>query len=123
MFNRLKHVPPLIAVPAQIRARRYNRVRLALIRLENPIRFALTGLRHLHMILDDDSWVCVDASLNELPIVAWLDFDVRDRSSLHLPIQCRCLHYHAHADLITDRTLNAMDEVLERRLRGIHARR
>ncbi len=95
-------------------AARYNRVRLALLRLGEPLRLDLPDLRHLAVELTATAWVCVDASLDDLPVAAWTDFAPRD--SLHQPVPCRLRLYHAQAELILDRIGTSVDRLLAERL-------
>lgn len=94
----------------------FNRAKLALLRLGKPLRLNIEGLRNLDLILDDDLWVCVDSSMNDLPVIAWLDFETVHRSALHEPIGCEIRYYHSHAGMIRDRILEAMDKQLAERL-------
>ncbi len=112
--SRLDTIPRLKAHPALVPAERYNRVRLALRRLENPIRLQLPRLRTLDMILEDDAWIIVDRSLNDIPIAAWTHFE--SRTSLHNPIRCMLRHYHVHANAIMDSAWNSVDTLLAERL-------
>jgi len=96
-------------------AKYFNRVRIALKRLENPIRYAVPGLRSLDLLVGDEVWVCVDRSLNDLPVVAWTDFDV-NRGSLHEPVPCKVRYYHAYAAAVMRRSLDALEEYLDERL-------
>ena len=114
--SRLDSLPVLKSAPASVPAARYNRVRLALRRLENPLRLQLPGLRTLDMILEDDLWVIVDRDLNDIPVAAWSDFAAR--SSLHKPIHCTLRSYHAHAALIIDKAFKGLDALLTQRLAG-----
>ncbi len=114
--SRLNSIPTLKSVPASVLAARYNRIRLALLRLENPLRIELPGLRSLDFILEDEVWVIVDRELNDVPIVAWTGFEAR--SSLHTPLRCTLAYYHAHADLIIDKAFSTLDRILAQRLAG-----
>jgi len=117
MFHRLVDMPTLASKDATVEAPRYNRVRLALLRLGSPLRIGLPELRGLDMVLDEESWVCVDRSLNDLPVIAWLDFRTAGRDNLYQPIPCRTRYYHRHAGLITQTALSEMDREIETRLR------
>jgi hypothetical protein len=112
--SRLNEIPTLKSRPTTVTAERFNRVRLALRRLENPIRIELPKLRSLDLILEDDIWAIVDRDLNDIPVVAWTDFE--HRSSLHQAVPCILRYYHAHADAIMDKALRKLDEILEARL-------
>lgn len=97
----------------------YNRIRLALLRLGNPLRLSLTGLRTLEMVLEKDAWVCVDASLNDHPILAWVQFQVADRKALHEAVECRLFTYHAHAELMESQVIEKTAAMLRHRLRKL----
>ena len=102
-------------MPGSITAARFNRVRLALHRLENPLRIELSGLRSMDFILEDQVWAIVDRNLNDIPVVAWTDFE--PRTTLHQPILCIMRIYHLHADAIIDQALQKLDDILESRLK------
>ncbi len=112
--TRLNDIPTLKSLPSTVTADRYNRVRLALRRLENPLRIELPKLRSLDFILEDEIWAIVDRDLNDIPVVAWTDFE--HRSALHQPVQCTLRYFHAHADVIMDKALDKLDIILEARL-------
>jgi hypothetical protein len=112
--SRLNEIPTLKSRPTTVTAERYNRVRLALRRLENPLRIELPKLRSLDLILEADIWAIVDRDLNDIPVVAWTDFE--HRSSLHQPVPCMLRYYHAHADAIMEKALQKLDVILEARL-------
>lgn len=92
-----------------------------MLRLENPIRFPLPVLRHLEMVLDDEAWVCVDESLNDIPVLAWVEFQSCGRTNLHQPVVCRLHTYHCHADIIIDRIMESIHSILNQRLHGTEA--
>jgi hypothetical protein len=121
MKSRLSDVPILKAVSSYVEAMYYNRVRLGLSRLENPLRIELINLRGLDIIIDDEAWVCVDRTLNDLPIFAWTDFEHASRRSLYEPVPCRLRFYHNHADLICGTVLDLVHRNLDNRLAGQNA--
>lgn len=106
MKSRLDDLPPYGRRDYEIPARYYNQVRLTQLRYQQAHRFALTGLRSLDVVLEDDAWICVDVSLNDCPILAWLDFAVARRENLSTPVRCTFCTYHAHAVVIVDRVLD-----------------
>jgi hypothetical protein len=112
---RLQELPVYQRLPDSIDAHRFNRVRLALRRVANPLRFELAGLRGLDLSLEDEAWVCADRTLNDMPVLAWLEF-AAGRTALHLPVACQLRYYHAHAELIRARVLALIDEVVDARL-------
>ena len=96
----------------KVDARYYNHVQTALKKLGPEIRIRLTGLKHLDLIIQKDAWIVVDRVLNDVPVVAWMDFQVHHRESLHEPIACEIRIWHALAGMIMTRTLAAMDYML-----------
>jgi hypothetical protein len=108
--------PPLRSLPKRLEAAYYNRVRLALRRLGRPLRVALPQHRGLEAILDNDAWVCVDTTRDDLPVLAWRAFGTHGRDSLHKPVDCRLELYHWHAGLIMGTALEALDTALRARL-------
>lgn len=117
MKTRIENVPKLKTERMLIDGARFNQVRLGLLRLENPLRLKLTGLRGMDIILDNTAWVCVDRTMYDLPVLAWTDFQYTDRSGLHEPIHCQLHFYHIHADLIIETVLATMTSVLTQLLK------
>ena len=118
MKTRIENVPKLKTERMLIDGSRYNQVRLGLLRLENPLRLKLTGLRGMDIILHNTAWVCVDRTMYDLPVLAWTDFESSRRQGLHEPVQC-CLHfYHIHADLIIETVLATTTSVLTQLLKN-----
>jgi hypothetical protein len=116
MMWRLREMPRYSTDDSTVEARHYNRIRLALQRLPDPIRLKLIGIPHLDIVIDNDSWVCVDTSLNDLPVIAWTDFDTTTRQGLHQPIQCKLHYFHYKAGLLVLRALNITEALLAERL-------
>lgn len=102
---RLNDIPVYERASVSIEAPVFNQVRLALLRLSNPLRCSLRSLRGLDVLLTDDIWVCVDRTLNDVPVLAWTDFQTKDRATLHEPIKCEVRYYHAHAHMIVSTLL------------------
>ncbi|MBI5449768.1 MAG: hypothetical protein HY940_00255 [Gammaproteobacteria bacterium] len=98
---------------------RYNQIRLGLLRIENPMRLELPGLRGMDIVLDDNSWVCVDRTLYDLPVLAWTNFEVTRRASLHEPVRCLLHYYHIHAELIKETVLNTVLKEIAKRARNL----
>ena len=104
------------SLPKRMEAVYYNRVRLALGRLGRPLRVPLLIHRGLDAILDDETWLCVDATRDDLPMLAWRAFAARGRESLHEPVECRLELYHCHAGLLMGPALELLDAALCARL-------
>jgi hypothetical protein len=82
------------------------------------LHIELPRLRTLELILEKDSWIVIDQALNDMPVLAWLDFELGQRSSLHEPIPCQRRTYHTHAPLIVEKVFEAMHLILGERLGG-----
>ena len=72
-------------------------------------------MRTLDFLLDEETWIIVDRSLNDIPVMAWLDFETKDRS-LHEPLNCTLNLYHVHATIIQPRVIEAMTLLLGEKL-------
>jgi len=107
MKSRLEDIPIYKTEKKSVGSEHFNLVKIALKRLENPLRIELPRLRTLDLILDDETWIVVDRELNDVPVMAWLDFETKNRS-LHEPVACRLNHYHAHSEIIYDKVFEAM---------------
>lgn len=117
MDNTSDKPEPIRIMPKTIEASCYNHVRLALSRIENPHRVSLPDHRNLEMILDDAVWLCVDSARNDMPVMAWMDFDTREHNeALHARVPCKLHLYHTHAGLVMGSVLDSLDEVLTEEL-------
>ena len=119
MLYRLNDLQPLHTLKRVIQADDYNRVRLALRRIGNPLRFELKNLRCLDIILDDQHWVCIDLSMQERPVMAWTDFQATGRSAIHTPVECVLRMYHVHAGLVMGEVLDGLGKSLRRELQSV----
>lgn len=116
MYTRLKDIPVFKFRDTHINAGHYNHVQIALKKLGDSIRFPIPKLKHLDLILEKPAWIIVDRVLNDIPVAAWTEFQSGHRDNLHKPIHCRLQLYHANADLILERTLEAMEMLLGEQL-------
>ena len=112
MYRRHDEVPVYEYRDTFVDANYYNHVLLALRRLGPEVRLAIPRLKTLDLILQHDAWIVVDRAFNDVPVIAWGDFEVSKRSSLHEPVKCRLRIYHASAGVILKRTLEAMELLL-----------
>lgn len=112
MYSRLDNMPIYQHRDSSVDANYYNHVLFALKRLGDEVRLVIPRLKHLDLILQKDAWIIVDRVLNDYPIAAWTKFQTAHRDNLHEPVKCDLNLYHAHADLILDRTLEAMELML-----------
>ena len=103
---------PLRIFPKVIDAETFNMARLALLRLANPLQVSLTEHHCLDVILSKQQWLCVDVCHDDMPIMAWREFDTRHRDVLHQPVNCMLHLYHTHASLIMGSALECLTQEL-----------
>ena len=115
MAGSLRDIPPLRSLPVTLDAVRYNRVRLALRRLSNPLHLELP--RGIDMFLKGSSWLCL-LGAHELPLIEWAEFAAAGRG-LNDPVPCIMHLYHVQAGLISGQSLETMDVLLEARLAAL----
>lgn len=111
-YNRHNEIPRLETREGVVKAIHYNHVQTGLQRLHIKLRYRLPKLKHLDLILQKDAWIVVDRVLNDMPILAWTNFQTEHRESLHEPVNCEIRLFHYAADMILDRTLDAMELLL-----------
>ncbi len=99
-----------------ILAEDYNRVRLALRRIGNPLQIELTSMKCLDVILTNQYWLCVDTCMDDGPIMAWTDFEPTEHSAIHTPVNCMLRLYHMHAGLVMGEVLEAIGSTLHHKL-------
>jgi hypothetical protein len=116
MMRLPEDLKPLRVLPKTIDAHCYNLARLALRRLPRPVRVALDGLRGLEILVEDKYWLCVDSNAEDRPILAWTDFETKDRSSLHEPVRCQLYLLHHHSGLVMGLALDALERALDKAL-------
>lgn len=116
MYDRLDEVPVFDRRHVKLSATHFNHVKIALKRLGNEIRLAIPKLKHLDLILQKEAWIIVDRVLNDVPIAAWTEFQIEHRDNIHEDINCLLKLYHMNAELILDRTLEAMEMLLSEEL-------
>jgi len=108
MKSKLEDLPTFETLQVVVEAIHYNLVQVALRRLGSPLRFELPKLRTLDLHLEHDAWIVVDNSLNDIPVMAWVDFDTSERDNLHKDIPCTLKIYHSHASILIEKVLEAM---------------
>lgn len=100
----------------QVKALHYNHVQTGLHRLHVKLRYRIPKLKHLDLILQKDAWIVVDHVLNDMPIIAWTNFETEHRKTLHQDINCEIRLFHYAAEKILERTLDAMELLLSEEL-------
>ena len=112
MYTRHNEVPVYAYRDGEIKALHFNTVQTAFKRIAPEIRIAIPKLKTLDLILQQDAWIVVDRAFNDVPIVAWTEFVSFNRDALHTPVKCKLRYFHAHADIILRRVLEAMEMLL-----------
>lgn len=111
-YTRQNEVLILSSRRGNVDAHFFNQAQTALKRIGQQIRFKIPTLNHLDLIVQEDAWIVVDRVLNDIPIVAWADFQIEGRDNLHQPISCEVRLYHFAARMILKTTLDAMEDIL-----------
>jgi hypothetical protein len=116
MDERLARMPVMAQRIDYIEAGYYNIWRRARARWGAPMRLLLPELKEMSLILDDNYWVCIDTVKYDAPILAWVELEDQDRTTLHLPIACKLNYYHFAASALRARALEQMEITLSERL-------
>ena len=116
MRYRLENIPIYESDSIHVDADYYNLVRLSLSRLHNPLRVRLSQLRTIDLLLDDETWIAVDRTQNDKPVIAFLDFDTANRDELTAPVFCKVNYYNAHATIMTEHIFEATYRLLNKKL-------
>lgn len=111
-YTRHNEVLILDRRPGNVDANYFNQAQTALKRVGQQIRFKIPTLNHLDLIVQQDAWIIVDRVLNDIPVVAWTDFQTEGRNNLHEPIACEIRLYHFAARMVLKTTLDAMEDIL-----------
>ncbi len=117
MSHWLDGVPVFAERTDEVEARLYNLWRRARLHLELPLRLPLPELTGMVMLLDERGWICVDERSNDVPVLAWIEFEDRHRDALHLPVRCRLNYYHYAASKIRAEALAELEAVLDAAVR------
>ena len=115
-MSRIGDVPYLAQRNDEVGARLYNLWRRAKLHFTLPMRLPLVDYAGFVMILDENEWVCVDERQNDIPILAWVEFEDKGRDTLHLPVKCKLNYYHFAASKVRTHSLSLMQDELEKRL-------
>lgn len=111
-YTRHNEIPRFETRTGTVSAAHYNHVQTGLHRLHVKLRYNIPKLKNLDLILQKDAWIIVDQNLNDMPIVAWTQFETEHRESLHEDIKCEIRLFHHAAGMILDRTIEAMELLL-----------
>jgi len=111
--SRVGEVPVYAQREDRLEAELYNLWRRARLHLPLPIRFDVPGHAGAEMIIEEHEWVCVNGLQNDLPILAWVEFEDEHRDALHLPVPCKLNYYHFAASRLRAAALEAARETLD----------
>ncbi len=100
----------------EIEAALYNLWRRARARFGAPLRLAMPAFKGVALVLEERAWVCINLYQNELPILAWVDFEDEGRAALHTPVACHLNYYHYAASKLRGPALELMQHALADRL-------
>jgi len=119
MTTRINDMPVYAAHQVEMEASLYNLWRRARLHLPMPLRIELPSLKQMALILEEDSWVVVDQTQYDLPVLAWIEFQDSGRSSLHTPVVCSMNYYHHMAGHLREKVLMLMQDALQARLNKV----
>ena len=100
---------------AKIGASDFNAIRLGILRLGSPLSFNLDVIKGLRCVLDDHAWIFMDRFVNDMPLLAWMNFE--SRGALNETIPCELRLYHFKAGLLVDMALDALQDAIDEQLR------
>ena len=116
MDERLADMPVMAQRPSLIDAKIFNLWRRYRQRSHSAQRFRLAGLKSLRFIAADTYWVVADSANYDAPVIAWIEFDIAGRSSLHEPVPCKINYYHFAASAVRAKALDLMNRTFEEAL-------
>lgn len=109
---------PYQIIKTDLSAKDFNAVRLGILRLGAPLTFDLDEIKGLRCILDDHAWVFVDRYVDDMPLMAWTNFE--SRTSLNETISCELRLYHFKADMLVNRALDLLKQSIVEQRELIH---
>jgi hypothetical protein len=113
-MSRTADVPYCAQREDEVDARLYNLWRRAKRHFTMPMRLPLEDYSGFVMILEENEWVCADENQNDIPILAWIEFEDEGRDALHLPVKCKLNYYHFAASKIRAHSLELVESDLEK---------
>ena len=115
-MSRVKGMPIYEQRDDEVPAKLYNLWRRTILHFDLPLRISLEGYRGLVMLLEEHDWVVVNERENDLPILAWVEFEDQGRDALHVPVKCKLNYYHFAASKVRAHSLEIMEAALEEKL-------
>lgn len=115
-MSRVKDMPIYAQRDDEVSATLYNLWRRAKLHFDLPLRIELEDYHGFVMILEEHEWVVADEKENDLPILAWVEFEDQGRDALHVPVKCKLNYYHFAASKVRAHSLELMEVALEKKL-------
>lgn len=115
-MSRVEGMPIYQQRDATITAELYNLWRRTKLHFEMPLRLSIPEHPGFIILLEEHEWVCVDERQNDMPVLAWVEFEDQGRDALHTPVQCKLNYYHFAASKVRAATLEVMEKTLQQRL-------
>lgn len=119
-MSRVEGMPVYAQYDEIVSAKLYNLWRRLKLHFNLPFRIPLEGYRDLVMVLEEHEWVCADESQNDMPVLAWIDFEDQEREAIHLPVKCTLNHYHYAASKVQAASLELMESALKKSLSDLN---
>lgn len=116
MEQRLLDMPIMAQRPGVIDVKVFNLWRRYRLQPEADEQFKLPGLKSMRFIVSDRFWVVADSANYYVPVLAWVNFDVAGRTSLHEPVACSINYYHFAASAIRGKSLELLRNMFEQEL-------
>jgi len=113
MVTRIHDMQAFETLVIKVDAEVYNLWRRVRLHANLPARIKLPALKSMMLLLEEDHWVMVDSSHDDLPMIAWLDFQDAGRSSLHTPVVCTVKYYHFMASQFYEKVLAEIKTAFE----------
>ena len=105
---------PYQVLPTSMQASEFNAIRLGILRLGSPLVLNVDGIKGLRCVLDDHAWIFMDRFVDDMPLLAWMNFESRD--ALNETIPCELRYYHFKAELLLSNALYALGETINGQL-------
>ncbi len=115
-MSRIDDMPVYESREDKVEASLYNLWRRARAHKLLPARFNLFHSPQMVVLIESNSWVVVDQNQFDLPMLAWVDFQDKGRSSIHTPVACTLNFYHFMATSLRAKALKKIADGLEQML-------
>lgn len=116
----LERMPIMAQRDSFIEAKTYNIWRRARHIWGAPMKMILPGLNEFQLHLTDDYWAVVDLSKHDVPVLAWIEMEDKNRTEIYKPITCKLNYYHFAASAVRGKTLELVEIMLSDRLKDYY---